>query len=318
MLHTSEGRTEEAWQDLLACHRLGRLVGRGGTGVEVLVGIAINSIASFADEAFLDSARLNAKQARLCLRDLQQLPPLPSVADSTDLFERFMLLDILLKLDRGGIELLQALAGTPPGHGPDSWGQLVLDNADWDTALRTVNSWYDRIVASLRVKDRAERQKQLAALAEELGELRTAAADTGELAELIRRSDKPAEAVGKALTDVVVSGLLSSFLLLQRSADRSEQAQRNLQVAFALEAYRKEHGAYPKELAELAPKYLPQVPDDLFSGKPLIYRRAQDGYLLYSVGPNGKDDEGRGRDDMPPGDDLSIRMPLPELKAKQE
>jgi hypothetical protein len=33
-------------------------------------------------------------------------------------------------------------------------------------------------------------------------------------------------------------------------------------------------------------------------------------YLLYSVGPDGIDDEGRGKDDDPRGDDLRIRMPL--------
>jgi len=31
---------------------------------------------------------------------------------------------------------------------------------------------------------------------------------------------------------------------------------------------------------------------------------------------NGKDDGGRGYDDDPAGDDLVIRMPLPEWKAK--
>jgi hypothetical protein len=41
------------------------------------------------------------------------------------------------------------------------------------------------------------------------------------------------------------------------------------------------------------------------------------GYLLYSVGVNGKDDGGRQFDDDPPGDDLSVRMPLPELKRKK-
>jgi hypothetical protein len=36
------------------------------------------------------------------------------------------------------------------------------------------------------------------------------------------------------------------------------------------------------------------------------------GYLLYSLGPNGIDDQGRGFNDEPPGrDDISVRMPLP-------
>ena len=79
-------------------------------------------------------------------------------------------------------------------------------------------------------------------------------------------------------------------------------------------AYRADTGRYPARLAELAPKYLAAVPDDLFAGKPLVYRPSEAGYLLYSVGINGKDDGGRWTDDDPPGDDLRVRMPLPELK----
>jgi hypothetical protein len=62
---------------------------------------------------------------------------------------------------------------------------------------------------------------------------------------------------------------------------------------------------------------LAAVPNDLFSGKPLVYRPAEKGYLLYSVGLNGKDEGGRSYGDDPPGDDLSVRMPLPELKPKK-
>ena len=88
-------------------------------------------------------------------------------------------------------------------------------------------------------------------------------------------------------------------------------------MAFALAAYRADHGHYPEKLGELAPKYLAAVPDDLFSGKALIYRTEGKGYLLYSVGANGRDDGGRWIDDDPPGDDLRVRMPLPEPKAKK-
>jgi hypothetical protein len=70
------------------------------------------------------------------------------------------------------------------------------------------------------------------------------------------------------------------------------------------------------KLEALAPKYLAEVPGDLFSGKPLIYRPSEKGYLLYSVGVNGQDDQGRSYDDDPPGDDLVVRMPLPELRRK--
>jgi len=49
----------------------------------------------------------------------------------------------------------------------------------------------------------------------------------------------------------------------------------------------------------------------------LIYRLEDAGYLLYSIGPDGNDDGGRGYDDEPPGDDIAVRMPVPELPRKK-
>ena len=73
----------------------------------------------------------------------------------------------------------------------------------------------------------------------------------------------------------------------------------------------------PREIGRTGPQVPGGVPGDLFSGKALVYRPTENGYLLYSVGVNGKDDGGRSADDEPPGDDLHVRMPLPESKAKK-
>jgi hypothetical protein len=64
------------------------------------------------------------------------------------------------------------------------------------------------------------------------------------------------------------------------------------EVMCALELYRREHGAYPADLGPLAPAYLPALPEDPFSGDPLVYRVEAEGYTLYSVGPNKIDDGG--------------------------
>jgi hypothetical protein len=64
------------------------------------------------------------------------------------------------------------------------------------------------------------------------------------------------------------------------------------EVMCALELYRRAHGAYPADLATLAPSYLPALPEDPFSGDPLVYRVETEGYTLYSVGPNKVDDGG--------------------------
>lgn len=65
----------------------------------------------------------------------------------------------------------------------------------------------------------------------------------------------------------------------------------------ALQAYFADNGTYPETLDELVPEYLETVPVDLFADAPLIYRREQSGYVLYSLGPNMEDDGGRGFED---------------------
>jgi hypothetical protein len=80
--------------------------------------------------------------------------------------------------------------------------------------------------------------------------------------------------------------------------------------------YKSDEGRYPMKLDALAPKYLPQIPGDLFSGKDLICRLSPAGYLRFSVGLNGRDDGGRSFTDDPPGDDLPVRMPSVEPRGK--
>ena len=85
-----------------------------------------------------------------------------------------------------------------------------------------------------------------------------------------------------------------------------------IRLAFSLAAYRADHGSYPARLADLAPKYADRVPKDVFTDGELHYNREGAGYVLYSVGPNGKDDAGKGLEDRSEGhqdwDDIVVRV----------
>ena len=75
-----------------------------------------------------------------------------------------------------------------------------------------------------------------------------------------------------------------------------------LVTTMVLRRYSLDHGEFPPSLVDLVPDYLPAVPEDPHSGRPLCYRRQTDGYRLYSVGRNGRDDGGEldikgGKDD---------------------
>ena len=54
-----------------------------------------------------------------------------------------------------------------------------------------------------------------------------------------------------------------------------------------------EKGGYPKTLNALVEAdFLKQLPMDPYSDKPFVYRKTDDGFILYSVGNNFKDDGG--------------------------
>lgn len=64
-----------------------------------------------------------------------------------------------------------------------------------------------------------------------------------------------------------------------------------LDGALGLAVYHQRNGFYPDSLAGLQSVGWP-VPLDYYTGQPLIYRRQGEGFMLYSVGPDLKDDGG--------------------------
>lgn len=80
----------------------------------------------------------------------------------------------------------------------------------------------------------------------------------------------------------------------QQFRDTSSQAQNALlMTTLALRAYRLDHGRLPNTLHSLAPNYLSKIPADPFAlSGPLRYRLTGDRYVLYSIGPDGRDDHG--------------------------
>lgn len=64
------------------------------------------------------------------------------------------------------------------------------------------------------------------------------------------------------------------------------------QVFLALLAYKDRFGSYPVTLGELKSKLGWKLPDDPFSGKDFIFKQQGNGFLLYSIGEDLKDNGG--------------------------
>jgi hypothetical protein len=274
--------------------------------IEGLVGVAMERIASDADLGFLEHAKLDARQLKKCLADLQALPPMPVMGDKVGLAERFTFLQSVILMDRDGLGMLEMLAG----KGESKMAGVPLpDVVNWDPVLRKGNQFYARLATTMRLKDRTLRERHLNEIELDIKTLVAERRGPAGIGKAILAGKNPPDVVAGYVGDVLLGLLIPAVTKVQHAADRAEQTQHNLHVAFALGAYQRDNGKYPRALDLLAPKYLASVPSDLFNGKALIYRPTEKGYLLYSVGLNAKDDAGRSYDDDPSGDDLVVRMP---------
>jgi len=92
-----------------------------------------------------------------------------------------------------------------------------------------------------------------------------------------------------------ISGLLfADFQTVYLKEATLEAMMLTTKAGLACKIYKNQTGHYPENLDALVPGLMDAVPIDPFNGKPLIYRLQDGGVLIYSVGSNEKDDEGRG------------------------
>src|SRR5262245_15918067 len=67
------------------------------------------------------------------------------------------------------------------------------------------------------------------------------------------------------------------------------------ETALVIEQFRLSHDRLPSDLTELVPSHFRELPTDPFDGSPLRYNRLASGYLIYSVGQDGRDNGGKAK-----------------------
>jgi hypothetical protein len=313
MLHLGEKQWDAAWNDLLACHRLAMVIGSAPTFLDTAAACTIDAIASQGTLVFIGHADISAQQLLRCLADLRALPPLPDVATNFEQGERLYLLEMAMRVRKEGLPHLYQLHLLGEGRrqqafdkkfiaekaGPET--RNLFDDADWNRIFRECNRSVDDIVAALRENNPGQREERLQKLEE-----KQKADDTRKTADWLSlvkamKAEEKTQFLLRTFTPRV-----EGVRAIQSTADRSEQIQRSLQIAFALAAYHRAEGKYPKSLDQLVPKYLARVPTDYFTNKPMTYRVTEKGYELRSAGARN--------DDRSPFDLPNITMPLPAVK----
>ncbi|MCA9059513.1 MAG: hypothetical protein KDA85_13495, partial [Planctomycetaceae bacterium] len=299
---------EQAWHDLLVCHRLGRLTARGPTLIDYLVGVAINAVATNGELLLLAEAELTPAQLQRFAGDLRQLPPMPAVAESVDVTERMMFMDTVQLMSEGRLEMRE-LIGDFNAEEATMLEKTAMAIVDWDVVRQRGSKAYDKVVQIMKIDDPLVRQEAIAQYEQVITSERQNSGVASLLGDYIRAGSVRGVLTDK-VADSMIALLMPAFAAVENAQLRCLQTDVNLQLAFALKRYAAANGSYPAQLNELVPEFAPAVPPDLFSGKPLIYSGTSDGFLLYSVGQNGQDDGGLTWDDEPVsgsttrGDDL--------------
>jgi len=185
-------------------------------------------------------------------------------------------------------------------------GEMHWQNVNWFAATEDYSGRYAKDTILFSLTPGAEKESRAALLRH--------------YAALIDAAKRPCEEQGPALARLDAEGddmpVLARQLNLHgaKICDRFRRGRAELRcaiVALAAERFRRRHQRWPQRLEELVPDFLAQVPADPFDGAPLRLRRLPDGLVIYSVGPDGHDDDGDVQglpDQSKNGKDVGFRL----------
>ncbi len=318
-------------KDLTTALRLARLIQQTPLQIVRLMGAAGESNVCKTTRAIALNAPMSAAQIDSLAKALMQVPLAPTLADTYTIGERFFALDIYTQFARGKgahylrLYLMLFSESTPVDEGD-------LNQVDWNVLLRSANHSFDesaeifastdwRAIRKSLEKEAATRpvekdipifpaysiftpgtietdftkewEKQRTAVLQFLHKLPTESRK--QFTDRIHKLFSTSNVVDTHFTNLFIYRALEFPLT---------------QTTLAIAAYRAQNRIYPPTLAALVPQFLPALPQDPYSDNPLIYRTTPAGFLLYSIGPNEKDDNGI-KDSKKSQDDIAVTFPAP-------
>ena len=307
-----KGDVDGAIENAIDCIRLGFLTRQQPTIISNLVGIAIESIGLNTVNFIVQHGELSRPQCQSMMQSLDSLPESLHCLEVLSESERLMYVDTVTFLARGqkkdiaemlnSLEILDALGDGNIG----GVSRLVSAGAiDWNTVLEEGNNFYDRLIAAGKHTTVRRRRRAWRELNRELERQIKSMSNAGKVVlNLLGGKKSRAEAISSVLL-----ALLAPALEQIMEAETRREARANVtRIGIALAAWRADRKQLPETLTELVPGYLKEIPEDPFVGRSPIYKRLDDGFIVYSVGWDLKDDQGVSFADGE--DDVTFRIPM--------
>ncbi len=312
-LCAEQGRFKDAFDHAKSCYRFGQQIRGDKTLIEQLVGIAIEALAvqtirDIAGRYEIDSTILADIQ-----RDFEQIIAnenftISLKAEKLKMYDEIQRCFTSDRIGKGHLYLprfrkISDMSSNYEGAGVDPFildlvysVPFLFGHPNKEETLKSVNKLHDYY-------------KQLS--------LKTAA-------QIHADSDAIDDKLNKLSRENILIGVLTPAV--KRIIEIGNRVPTEVGAALAMIAifrYNGDTGRYPQNLNQLVTAgYLTQFPIDSFSDKPLSYKKTEDNFILYSVGPDFKDDGGvSGKDSKSQarpwrdnGDTVFWPVPKPQVK----
>ena len=238
-LAIAEKRFEDAWTDILNCHRLGRMQAKGPTVIDYLVGIAITSIASDLHVRFVRTAKPSVEKLLEMRDEYRELPEFPHPADQIEITERTMVLDLYSSLEHGDYEVFESAVNVSI----DPADRVALSLVNWNLARAHGMEAYDELRELMKIKDPLPRSKRIAAWSEKLKANGTVSLDS--IFNGFLKKGDVSGTVDTVVSDALVNTFLPAMGAVDTARTRAFVRLQNLETYFALELFREKNGQYP-------------------------------------------------------------------------
>jgi hypothetical protein len=281
LLRAARNDPQGAWDDVLALHRLARLVDQLPLTPDQIIAAGMDRTAATVGIHLATRGCLPGGGTQKLLPKLSALRPIGNELEAFDRAERFFSLDQVMSLRRvaGG-------ATTAPGVLPMSLDTSV----DWNQLLRRVNALYDQAMAPMRLPRFQGRQAAKEAFDEHTAQI-AARRPSKAMLYIMRYGGRfYLEARTMLLAEFLACMMPDTQTVFCQFMDSARMTHEIETLSVAIACFHDENGRWPGKLAELCPSLLKTIPADRFSPGPLHYQATDKGYLLYSVGMNLKDD----------------------------
>ena len=287
-----EGGREQvaaAIKDIQAIRRLACLQSQSLLMIEKLIALASFGIAADAEEQLLNSGQLSVEQLAEYQQFLEQHSCQIQAAELMDQGERLILLDFLQHLQIHGPQNLDLGIGDP-SELPIM--KFMVRMANLSESMREVNRWYDRLAQAMRIPVLRDSRNAQMRLERELEQEMVEFDDLRQTGWKMIRGAKIRGQMFGLLQVATWSSATRNVFEAEIKAKIQDQVQA---TAFAIARFQRVQQRYPFDLQELVPDYLPEVPQDPYQSSPLVYRPNPNGFLVYSIGLDNEDQQGRNR-----------------------